>query len=227
MSKMLSKTFAGLDDDAREAARRAARRSGKSLDEWLKDAIFEKAEAVSHEVEDCGEAEDEDRLEAVGRRLAQAGAHDRSARQKAGRRREQDQRQAIPRDRDDPNDVARRRSHTHGSTERSRSLQSELDCDAEAIWEKAAALAASQRLTTEALENVADLIEEKLSRFDPQAIEDAIESLERRVRAIERQTVTALADIAEFMKTGQAEAATTPEAERAAKGLFGRKSKVA
>ncbi len=85
---------------------------------------------------------------------------------------------------------------------------------------KAADFAASQRLTTEALENIADLIEEKLSGFDPLAIDDAIESLERRVRAIERQTVTALTDIAEFMKK-------TPDEDRAAKGLFGRKSKVA
>jgi lysyl-tRNA synthetase class I len=68
MTKPLSRAKR-VNYDAPEAARAAARRSGKSLDEWLEDAIFEKAEADLHDGEDL---DDDDRLEALTRRLKEA-----------------------------------------------------------------------------------------------------------------------------------------------------------
>jgi hypothetical protein len=59
-----------LNYDAPEAARVAARRSGKSLDEWLEDAIFEKAETELRDGCDYDlEDDDDDRLEALIHRL--------------------------------------------------------------------------------------------------------------------------------------------------------------
>jgi hypothetical protein len=229
MNKMLSRTYNGLDYDTREAARAAARRSGKSLDEWLKDAIFEKAEAASEDDEDCREDEDEDRLEAISRPLAQAEGHRRYVRQKEPRRwREEAPRQHVSHYPDDQDDISSRRLRSQDSRERPRSFQKEPRPDAEAIAENAAALAVSQRRTTKALENIVDLIENTLCRFDSQAIEKAIEALERRVHENERKTVDALTDIANLIETGQAGGPKMSDGGGGLWGSFGRsKSKVA
>lgn len=225
MNKMLSRACDGLDHDAREAARAAARRSGKSLDEWLTDAIFEKAEAVSRDDEDFGHGGDGDPPEAARRRFTQAEEHGRFARPKEPRRwREESPRQNVARYLDDRDDASSRRSRLQDSLmERPRSFRKDLRHDAEAIAESAVALAARQRRTMKALENIVDLIESKLCRFDPQAVEKAIAAMEQRVRESERKTAEALSDIADLIETAQKGGSKASE-DRGVWGRFGRAS---
>lgn len=67
MTKAHSRHQRGLDFETREAARAAARRSGKSLEDWLDDVIRLNAGDV-----DDGHAEEEERIEAAARRLARS-----------------------------------------------------------------------------------------------------------------------------------------------------------
>lgn len=66
MSKALSRKSRGHDYDMRESARSEARKSGKTLGDWLDDAIREEDERD----DDDFEHDDADRLESVARRLA-------------------------------------------------------------------------------------------------------------------------------------------------------------
>ncbi len=68
MNKEAPWSVKGVDFDAREAAREAARRSGMSLGEWLNSVISEEAAASGVDVDDIDES---GRLEAVTARLAQ------------------------------------------------------------------------------------------------------------------------------------------------------------
>ncbi len=68
MNKAVPWSIKGVDFDAREAAREAARRSGMSLGEWLNSVIADQAAELGVDVEDIDESE---RLEAVTARLAQ------------------------------------------------------------------------------------------------------------------------------------------------------------
>ena len=68
MNKAVPWSIKGVDFDAREAAKEAARRSGMSLGEWLNSVIADQAAALGVEVDDIDES---DRLEAVTARLAQ------------------------------------------------------------------------------------------------------------------------------------------------------------
>jgi hypothetical protein len=122
MTKPLSRAKR-VNYDAPEAARAAARRSGKSLDEWLEDAIFEKAEADLHDGEDLDD--DDDRLEAFTCRLKEA--------------------------------------------------------------------------------------EEKLRRFDPQATQEVIKALEKRVIESERKITKVLSAFADLIKNEQEGVSKTPD----------------
>ena len=72
MSKMLSRTFEGLDYDTREAAFIAARRSRKSLADWLQDVIIDKAGVGTRDGEDFVKM----RMKTVGK-LTVAGSRER------------------------------------------------------------------------------------------------------------------------------------------------------
>ena len=67
MNKAAPWSIKGVDFDARDAAREAARRAGMSLGEWLNDVISEQARDLGVPVEDVDE---DGRLEAVTARLA-------------------------------------------------------------------------------------------------------------------------------------------------------------
>jgi hypothetical protein len=96
------------------------------------------------------------------------------------------------------------------------------------IVENGAVFDVSQRRTKKALENIVDLIENKLCRFDPQAIEEAIDALERRVLETERKTLEALTEIADLIETGQGGDSKMSDDSRGGWGPFGRmKSKAA
>jgi hypothetical protein len=231
MSKMLSRTFNGLDYGTREAARADARRSGKSLDEWLKDAIFEKAEGVLPEDEDLDqdEFEDENSLEVASRRLAQARDHNRYARGREPQRwRQEAPRPNITRLLDDSGAVPSRRSSFQDSRERPRYFREKPDPNGEVTIENRATLTANQRQTMKALENIANMIEDKLCRFDPRAIVEAVEALEQRVRETERKTLEALNNIAELIETCQGVDSKMSDGSGGVWGRFGRnKSKAA
>jgi localization factor PodJL len=59
----------GVDQDAREAAKEAARRSGMSLGEWLNSAIAEQAETAAHQETDTGLGTVTRRLDSIAQRL--------------------------------------------------------------------------------------------------------------------------------------------------------------
>ena len=59
----------GVDQDAREAAKEAARRSGMSLGEWLNSAIAEQAETAAHQETDTGLSTVTRRLDSIAQRL--------------------------------------------------------------------------------------------------------------------------------------------------------------
>jgi localization factor PodJL len=59
----------GVDQDAREAAKEAARRSGMSLGEWLNAAIAEQAETAAHQETDTGLSTVTRRLDSIALRL--------------------------------------------------------------------------------------------------------------------------------------------------------------
>ena len=67
MNKAVPWSIKGVDFDAREAAKEAARRSGMTLGEWLNSVIADQAAELGVDVEDVDEV---DRLEAVASRLA-------------------------------------------------------------------------------------------------------------------------------------------------------------
>ena len=100
--------------------------------------------------------------------------------------REEAPRQNFQRYLDDRDEASLRRSRfqSHGRNY----FQKKPQPDAEMIVENGAVFDVSQRRTKKALENIVDLIENKLCRFDPQAIEEAIDALERRVLETERKT---------------------------------------
>jgi localization factor PodJL len=177
MTKALYRSFKSSSEDSRQVRRAAARRSDRERDDWRDDV---------HEMEDDFDerddrhdvgyhTDDEDRLEAVTRRLARSSA--RGA-----------ERQEPRRWRDAP---------PH---------QAESAIDPDEIAENAAALvsrrvAASERHTARALENIAEMIESTQRRFDPQVIDEAVAAFERRAGETERKTAKALENLAGLLES--------------------------
>ncbi|MDF2119989.1 hypothetical protein PY365_30955 [Roseiarcaceae bacterium H3SJ34-1] len=73
MNKAVPWSIKGVDFNAREAAREAARRSGMSLGEWLNSVIADQADELGIDPEDI---DDTQRVEAVSRRLAHMAPRD-------------------------------------------------------------------------------------------------------------------------------------------------------
>lgn len=69
----------GVDQDAREAAKEAARRSGMSLGEWLNSAIAEQAETAAHQDTDTGLSTVARRLDTIAQRLDAVARRDQGA----------------------------------------------------------------------------------------------------------------------------------------------------
>ncbi|QGM97869.1 SEL1-like repeat protein [Methylocystis parvus] len=227
MSKALSRKSRGHDYDMRESARSEARRSGKSLGDWLDDAIREDDDRVEEEFEH----EDGDRLEAVARRLARpSGAGDE-------RRREREDYRQPRRWRDDAADemrAARRRGgdddifsddedeRGHAPREgrdwshsRRRSRE-EPRLDAKAIVADAAAIverrvAESERHTARAFANLADLIKRGQRRSDGDVVKRAVAAFAQRAQESERHTARALDNLAGMLEDGRRNGETAEE----------------
>jgi localization factor PodJL len=73
MNKAVPWSIKGVDFNAREAAKEAARRSGMSLGEWLNSVIADQADELGIDPEDI---DDTQRVEAVSRRLARMAPRD-------------------------------------------------------------------------------------------------------------------------------------------------------
>jgi localization factor PodJL len=183
MNKHLSRDKR-LNYDAREAARAAARRSGKSLDEWLEDAIFEKAEAALHDGDQLDDDDNDDRLSAITRRVEQAADRSLSAPENA------------------------LRGSRDGS---SRRYQKARDPDVEEIVINSAAIAARHLHTAKSLQDMVEQLENDRRRFDPQATQEAIKALEKRVIESERKITKVLSAFADLIKNEQEGVSKTPD----------------
>lgn len=177
MSKALSRNLRDLDDDTREAARAAARRSGKSLGDWLDDAIREQAELGQSDDDDFRE-DDEDRLDTATRRLARPRLAAESAR--APRRWRDEAEERRP---------SRHRSERHDEPrDRGRRWRDDADIDPETIIENAAEiverrLSRDERRTAQALENLTGLIQRgQRGRIEA---DDGLSALAERLNSIE------------------------------------------
>ncbi|WP_051134374.1 SEL1-like repeat protein [Methylocystis sp. ATCC 49242] len=229
MTKALSRNLRGLDYDTREAARAAARRSGKSLGDWLDDAIREKADELPEEDFDSDEDGDGDRLDAAARRLARSRREPeppretRRWRDDAEDRREASQRCQSRREPEFDHEPRHKepRGGAHRGRER-RDWESEGDAprrwrdeeppriDPRAIVDDAAAivekrLAESERQTARALDNLAGLIKRSQRRDDGADVKKVIAAFAQRTEESERQTAHALNDIAAVLENGQRE----------------------
>jgi len=231
MTKALSRNFRGLDYDTRESARAAARRSGKSLGDWLDDVIREKADEGFEADPDLDE--DDNRLDAAARRLARSRrdseppprdgrrwrdeAQDRrEASQRSSRRREAEFDREPPRK--EPHGAAhhgRDRDPERGEWDRGQARRRWRDeeppqFDPQAIVEDAAAivekrLAESERQTARALDNLAGLIKRSQRRDDGAEVKKVIAAFAQRTEESERQTTHALNDIAAVLENGRRE----------------------
>ncbi|QGM47692.1 SEL1-like repeat protein [Methylocystis heyeri] len=177
MIKALSRKFKNSGEDSRQVRRAEARRFENERDGRRDDWRDERQEADL-------ETASEDRLvedEFEERRHASA-----SRRRDRRREREPEFDSQPPRWRDQPR-------------------RPEPKIDPDEIAESAAALvtrrvAASERHTARALENIAEMIETTQRRFDPGAIDDAVASFERRAAQNERRTAEALENIADLIE---------------------------
>jgi localization factor PodJL len=213
MTEAYAWSFKGLDNETRDVARAAARRSGKSLTDWLDDVIHEKADSDirPHKVVD----ENDDASEPSARRRLLRSSRG------LGRTDRGRWRSDSP-VRDAPAEAPRARpSEDRGVLSASRGLRREgerleakaIVDDAVAIFERRAA--ESERKTAKALDNLADLIEtnhktrarlgddlgaviDRLGRIEhkitrgseqdgPRPIRDALSRLETRIDALTRE----------------------------------------
>ncbi|PPD43372.1 MAG: peptidoglycan-binding protein [Methylocystis sp.] len=237
MTKAHSRNLRGLDYDPREAARAAARRSGKSLGDWLDDAIREKAEnAIDEETE----FEDAGRIDAVARRLARSRQESQAPR---GRREDydqprrwrdeaEDQRDAYGQsrpahDEDEDEDQRRARRGRNGRDFRSdrgretreefpRRSREEPPFDPNAIIADAADIverrvSETERHTARAFQNLAGLIKKTQREGEGKAVKRAVEAFAQRAEESERQTARALNDIAGLLENGQRGRETSEE----------------
>jgi localization factor PodJL len=184
MTKQLSRSFRSTNRDAfrpRQAARR--RYDHERGDAYDDDYEYEEAE-IHHEDEE-EETASEGPLAALTRRLKRSSLrHEPEPKLRRGRDFED-----SPRARREPM------------------------VDPEEIAESAAALvtrrvAAGERHTAKALDNLAQLIEEgHQRRFDQDRLDEAVESLQRRAEASERKTARAIENIADMIEAGGRSAA--------------------
>lgn len=160
MAKAFPWGFEDMDRDTRHAARAAAKRSGKSLGDWLDDVIHEKAEA---ELVDPEDIEDDYRPEQAARRFSRVRGVGRLTRDRGHWRREgpiDAGSEAIdaPFRREDLADRTARDTRPFRRAAAGPDPRSIVD-DAVAQFERRAAM--SERKTARALAGLADLIENR------------------------------------------------------------------
>jgi localization factor PodJL len=242
MTKAFSRKSRGHDDDMRES-RSGARKSEKSLGDWLDDAIRD-----DDRDEEEFDHDDGDRLEEAARRLARpSGANEERRRAREDYRQPRrwrdeaaDDLRAAPRrarddgpeDEDDRHDHAPRgrrefeRRDIPSRYERGRErrepeyarghAREEPRLDPKAIVADAAAIverrvAASERQTARAFENLADLIKRGQRRGEGDAVKRAVAAFAQRTEESERQTARALDNLAGLLEDGQRSRETAEE----------------
>ena len=169
MSRAVPWNIKGVDFDAREAAREAARRSGMSLGEWMNSVIADRASEVGVSADDF---DADEKLEAVANRLSRmrgSNADDADDAPRAKRRIDRQRGPAANNDRYS-NPALRRRPEPEPRPSRSSEVRwREPAADAETLLESA--IEAFERRasrdsekTARAIADVADLIESSHSR---------------------------------------------------------------
>ncbi|GAC1327890.1 MAG: peptidoglycan-binding protein [Beijerinckiaceae bacterium] len=182
MSKAAPWSIKGVDFDAREAAREAARRSGVSLGDWLNSVIADRAAEQKLEP---GELDAQARLDAVTARLQRLSEDDQQEERPGGlplrdrRRSDSPMRQRRKQDEDA---AAPEASSDEYTDEPRRERRSEDKNAAGAIREIAFERKRAIERDSEAL------------------LDQAIAAFERRANAAQRQTANALADVTEWME---------------------------
>jgi localization factor PodJL len=212
MNKAVPWSIKGVDFDAREAAKEAARRAGMTLGEWLNSVIADKAADMGVDADDVDE---DSRLEAITARLAKmsrrepASAASRRRERPASTRRpaayEEDdaedfEEDARPRRRSDPREAsfaANRRPARRAQPDRSYDSHA-LYPDPDALLDEAARVfergARRTQMETSAalakvsrrLANIEAAIEDRTDDAPPNEVHKAISRLESRIDSIAR-----------------------------------------
>ncbi len=213
MNKAVPWSIKGVDFDAREAAKEAARRAGMTLGEWLNSVISDKAADMGVDADDVDE---DSRLEAITARLAKMSRREPAP--AAGRRRERPAatRRPVQVDEDDMDEAeedpraSRRRSDPREATylanrrparrvEADRSFEPRVPYpDPDALLDEAARVfergARRTQLETSAalakvsrrLANIEAAIEDRTEDAPPNEVHKAISRLESRIDSIAR-----------------------------------------
>ncbi|BGE86610.1 SEL1-like repeat protein [Methylosinus trichosporium] len=160
MTEAYAWSFKGLDHETRDVARAAARRSGKSLTDWLDDVILEKADTDLRPAPRRDEEDDGAEISARRRPLRSARVLGRPERERRSRSDAPLRADPVETPRPRPAEDRLRESE-HGvraprRDDERREARAIVD-DAVALFERRAA--ESERKTAKALENLADLIE--------------------------------------------------------------------
>jgi localization factor PodJL len=211
MNKALSWRIKGVDFDAREAAMEAARRSGKSLGEWLNTVIAEQAAADGVSEDDY---DSKDRLDAVTRRLQHLG--DRRV-QHTGDRRDMPARRGEGRNRDldDTNNDdggERRQTARRDATLRDVPREPSRDSRRENPRDNPRDLPRDLPRETPTRDRPSRDLPRDLPRshgepawqpnFNPEALlENAIAAFDRRAQRSNERAARALSDVAELIET--------------------------
>ena len=135
MSRAVPWNIKGVDFDAREAAREAARRSGMSLGEWMNSVIADRASEVGVSAEDF---DADEKLEAVANRLSRLRGSDDGEDAPRAKRRIDRQRAPAAGNERFANPALRRRPEPEPRTSRSTEVRwREPAADAETLLESA------------------------------------------------------------------------------------------
>jgi localization factor PodJL len=214
MSKAISRSIKGSDYVQRRDMRRARTRD----DDWREDGLYENRGRFDEDEDDdihddarrgefaaAEEADEDDRRpEDITRRLARRVEN---ARREREPRRWRDE---APRPRDDRrtesfNHPRRMRDETRDSSSMSaRPAPRGAEIDPQALVESTAArierrVAASERQTARALENIAALIESNPARSEQRSLKKAVAAVERRAHHAERRAAQAISNVAELI----------------------------
>jgi localization factor PodJL len=181
MSKALSWSIEGLDDETLEAARAAARRAGKSLGDWLDELVQQQAARSWREDDESDE--DEDHWRTTIRRLAHPAERGGGIRDRRRWRKDPLRRDSGP--------TPRRPQYFEEAEDGRSDREGELDAktivkNAIASFERRAE--ESERKTARAIESVAELIGERADRDD--GLSTIIDRLGRIETKISQQALT-------------------------------------
>jgi localization factor PodJL len=217
MSKALSRRFRGHDHEERDRAHADRGGSRKSVEEWLDEEI---GDPMEDDEEADVEPNEGDRLEEITRRLARPGNARRRDREESrpprrwrddveemrassgGRRRDSDSEGDAERAPKGPGDLEARLHRERGRPrDERRPDRATVVADATEVFERR--VAASERRTARAFENLAELIKRGQRVEESAAVKRAVSALAERAEASERQTAQALSNLAGVIEDNQ------------------------